>query len=118
MLIVEDHPAVLEAMSNLIAEQTDMHLVGTASSVAESISVARDLGPDIVVMDYQLPDGTGDVACASIKESLPATKLIMVTRNDSYEARRKAANAGANVFLHKSEVASSLLGEIRKAAAA
>lgn len=118
VLIVEDHPAVADAMTQLISEQKDMSVVGTAGSVAESISLARDLAPDVVLMDYQLPDGTGDRACSSIKEEQPAARLIFVTRDDSFEARRAAALAGAVDFIHKSQVAAHLIGAIRRAARA
>ena len=118
VLIVEDHPAVADAMIQLISEQRDMSVIGTAGSVAESIALARDLAPDIVLVDFQLPDGTGDLACQSIKENQPAAKLIFVTRDDSFPTRRAAAAAGAVDFIHKSQVAADLIGAIRKAARA
>ena len=118
VLIVDDHPAVLDALRRLISEQIDMDVIGTAGSVAESISLAEDLDPDIVLMDYQLPDGTGAGACESIKQIRPTTKLIIVTRDDSSEARRAAEVAGANDFVDKSQVGSHLLGAMRRAIAA
>jgi two-component system, NarL family, response regulator DevR len=117
VLIVDDHLMVARALSDLIGEHDDLSVVGTAHSVAESIVLAQQLGPDIVLMDFRLPDGTGDIACASIKQALPATKLIFVTRDDTVEVRRAAAAAGASDFIHKSRLASDLVGAIRRAAA-
>ncbi len=117
ILIVDDHQLVAKAVSDLIGEQADMSVVGVAHTIADSIQLADRLGPDVVLMDFRLPDGTGDVACASIKQSRPATKLIFVTREDSLDVRRAAAAAGASDFIHKSRLASDLVGAIRRVAA-
>ena len=117
VLIVDDHLVVAKALRELIGEQEDMAVVGMAHSVAESISLAQQLGPDVVLMDFRLPDGTGDQAGVSIKQWNPATKLIFVTRDDSMDVRRAAAAAGASDFIHKSRLASELIGAIRRLSA-
>lgn len=117
ILIVDDHLVVAKALRELIGEQHDMAVVGMAHSVAESISLAKQLGPDVVLMDFRLPDGTGDQAGASIKQSNPETKLIFVTRDESMEVRRAAAAVGASDFIHKSRLASDLIGAIRRLSA-
>ncbi len=117
VLIVDDHALVVDALRALLADQSDMDVVGTAGSVAESITKVVSLRPDIVLMDFRLPDGTGDSACASIKLARPLTKLIFVTREDSPETRQAARHAGANDFIHKSRAAYDLVGAIRRAVA-
>ena len=117
VLIVDDHLLVARALSDLIGEQEDMRVVGTAHSVADAIALAKQLDPDVVLMDFRLPDGTGDVAATSIKRSRPVTKLIFVSRDDTIEVRRAAADAGAADFIHKSRLAADLVGAIRRAAA-
>lgn len=117
VLIVDDHLMVAQALSELIGEQDDMHVVGMAHSVADSILLAHTLVPDVVLMDFRLPDGTGAMACRSIKHDRPLVKLIFVTRDDSAEVRRAAWEAGATDFVHKSRVAADLVGAIRRAAA-
>jgi DNA-binding NarL/FixJ family response regulator len=81
------------------------------------ILLAEELDPDVVLMDFRLPDGTGDTACASIKRSRALTKLILVTRDDSTDVRRAASEAGANDIVHKSHLVTELVGAIRRAAA-
>jgi len=116
-MIVDDHVLVAKALSDLIAEQSDMTVVGVAHSVAQSVELAAEIGPDVVLMDFRLPDGTGDEACASIREKRPLTRLIFVTRDDSTDVRRAAADAGASDFIHKSRAATDLVGAIRRVAA-
>lgn len=115
ILIVEDHVDVARALHALISDQEDMRVVGTAGSVAESVRLATSLSPDVVLMDYRLPDGTGDQAGAMIKQGRPATKLIFVTREDSPQVRDAASQAGATELVPKSRVARDLLGVIRRA---
>ena len=115
ILIVEDHVDVARALHALLSDQEDMCVVGTAGSVAESLRLATSLSPDVVLMDYRLPDGTGDRAGALIKQGSPATKLIFVTREDSPQVRDAASQAGAIELVPKSRVARDLLGVIRRA---
>jgi DNA-binding NarL/FixJ family response regulator len=117
ILIVEDHADVARAIGALIADQDDMRVVGMAGTVAESVSLAGQLKPDVVLMDYRLPDGTGDRAGALIKSNEPSTRLIFVTRDESSGVRDAATSAGAFAVVSKSRVASDLLGAIRRAIA-
>jgi PleD family two-component response regulator len=58
VLIVEDHPVVAEGLAALINHQDDMKVVGQAGSVAECIPAAAELRPDVVLLDFRLPDDT------------------------------------------------------------
>jgi DNA-binding NarL/FixJ family response regulator len=113
VLIVDDHEAVAEALASLINDERDMRVVGTAGSVAESITRATELQPDVVLLDFRLPDGTGADAGNVIHQDHPQTKLIFVTRDDTTAARMAAINAGASAFIHKSQAASKVVDAIR-----
>jgi DNA-binding NarL/FixJ family response regulator len=116
VLVVDDHPAVAEALTNLINDENDMKVVGIAGSVAESLARVSELQPDIVLLDFQLPDGTGADAASIIRQNRPETKLIFVTRDDSDAARFAAAKVGASAFIHKAEAASEVIEAIRTVA--
>jgi RNA polymerase sigma factor (sigma-70 family) len=116
VLIVEDHQVVAEGLAALINDQKDMTVVGTAGSVAESITRATELDPDIVLMDFRLTDGTGADAGAGIRRVRPDTKLIFLTREDSDVARFAALEAGASAFIHKSRAAQEVVDAIRTVA--
>ena len=117
VLIVEDHQVVAEGLGALLNDQTDMKVVGTATSVAESISCVSELNPDVVVVDFRLTDGTGVDAAVGIRQIHPETKLIFLTREDSDAARFAALESGASAFIHKSRAASEVLDAIRVVAA-
>ena len=116
VLIVEDHQVVAEGLAALINHQTDMKVVGEAGTVAESLSAAAEMGPDVVLLDFRLPDGTGAEAAAAIREVRPEAKLIFLTREDTDEARFSAVQAGASAFIHKSKAAAEVVEAIRDVA--
>jgi len=116
VLVVEDHQVVAEGLAALINDQKDMKVVGKAGSVAESINLAAELKPDIVLMDFRLTDGTGADAATAIRQMRPETRLIFLTREDSDAARFAALEAGASGFIHKSRAAQDVVDAIRTVA--
>jgi DNA-binding NarL/FixJ family response regulator len=116
VLIVEDHRVVAEGLAALINHQSGMEVVGEAGSVAESIAAVAEIGPDVVLLDFRLPDGTGAEAAAGIREVRPEVKVIFLTREDSDSARFTAVQAGASAFIHKSKAASEVVAVIRNVA--
>lgn len=117
VLIVEDHQVVAEGLSALLNDQPDMAVVGSAASVAESISRAEKVRPDVVLADFRLTDGTGADAGLAIRRVLPDIKLIVLTREDTDAARFAALEAGASAFIPKSRAAAEVVDAIRKVAA-
>jgi DNA-binding NarL/FixJ family response regulator len=116
VLIVEDHRVVAEGLTALINHQGDMKVVGEAGSVAETLEVAPQLEPDVVLLDFRLPDGTGAEAAAAIRDIRPQAKLIFLTREDTDAARFAAVQAGASAFIHKSKAATEVVAAIRDVA--
>jgi DNA-binding NarL/FixJ family response regulator len=113
VMIVEDHVIVSEGLSALLNDQPDITVIGSAASVAESVSNAESLLPDVLLVDFRLPDGTGAEAGARIRQLRPSTKLIFLSRDDSDAARIAAMEAGASAFLHKSRAAGEVVDAIR-----
>jgi DNA-binding NarL/FixJ family response regulator len=116
VLIVEDHRVVAEGLAALINDQSDMHVVGNVGTVAECVSAAADLDPDVVLLDFRLPDGSGPDAAAAIRSIRPAAKMIFLTREDTDAARFAAVQSGASAFLHKSRAAAEVVAAIRDVA--
>ena len=116
VLIVEDHTVVAEGLAALINHQGDMKVVGKASTVAECIPAAAELTPDVILLDFRLPDGTGAEAAAAIRTIRPEAKMIFLTREDSDAARFAAVQSGASAFIHKSKAASEVVTTIRDVA--
>lgn len=116
VLIVEDHRVVAEGLAALINSQADMKVVGNVGTVAECIDAASELGPDVALLDFRLPDGTGPDAAAAIRAVNPITKMIFLTREDTDAARFAAVQSGASAFIHKSQAAAEVVSAIRDVA--
>jgi DNA-binding NarL/FixJ family response regulator len=59
MLLVDDHELVVEALRHALDKEPDLEVVGHATTVQDGVRAARELHPDVVLMDFQLPDGRG-----------------------------------------------------------
>jgi two-component system response regulator DevR len=116
VLIVEDHRVVAEGLAALINQQGDMKVVGGAASVAECVAAVTELGPDVVLVDFRLPDGTGSEATAALRQVRPETRVIFLTREDTDAARFAAVQSGASAFIHKSKAAAEVVSAIREVA--
>jgi len=113
VMVVENHQVVSDGLVALVSDQPDMVMIGTAGSVAEAIAQAGELAPDIVLLDFRLPDGTGAEAGMRIRELLSKTRLIFLSRDDSEAAQVAAIEAGASAFVHKSRAADEVIETIR-----
>jgi DNA-binding NarL/FixJ family response regulator len=116
VLIVEDHQVVAEGLAALIDHQTDMKVVGHVGTVADCAAQGVELNPDVVLLDFRLPDGTGADCAIRIRELRPQARMIFLTREDSEAARFAAVQAGASAFIHKSQAASEVVAAIRDVA--
>lgn len=116
VLIVEDHRVVAEGLAALINHQADMRVVGNVGTVAETAPAAAALNPDVVVLDFRLPDGDAPDAAAAIRSIRPAAKMIFLTREDTDVARYAAVQSGASAFIHKSRAAAEVVAAIRDVA--
>jgi two-component system response regulator DevR len=116
VMIVEDFPIVVDGLAALLKDQPDMIVVCSAGSLAESVVCATEQTPDVALLDFRLPDGTGAEAGLRIRELRPDVKLIFLSRDDSDGARMAAMEAGASAFLHKSRAAAEIVDAIRTVA--
>lgn len=101
ILVVDDHILYREGLISQISRQPDMIIVGEGGSVREAIDLARKLRPDLILMDFSLPDGTGlDVASAVLSEQ-PNVKIVFLTVHDDDQRLFAAVRLGAKGFLMK-----------------
>jgi DNA-binding NarL/FixJ family response regulator len=117
VLIVDDHSMVAESFRRALALESDLEVVGMANTVADARALATAKRPDVVLMDYTLPDGDGVSTAAALVRELPATKVILVTGSDARSAVRGAIEAGCVGYLEKTMALSQLAVAIRAAAA-
>jgi two-component system NarL family response regulator len=117
VLIVEDHQLVAEGLELLLNEQVDIRVVGSAASVEEAVRLAAERKPRVVLMDFQLADGTGAEAAAAIRAAAPETLVLFLSASGNDEALLAAVEAGGVGYLLKTSAASSLIESVRRVAA-
>lgn len=113
ILLVDDHILFREGLASLLSTQVDMQIVGGASNVAESIEQVRTLEPDLVLMDFGLPDGTGLEATEAILAERPETKIVFLTVHEDDKRLFAAIRSGAKGYLPKSVPVDKLLTYLR-----
>jgi DNA-binding NarL/FixJ family response regulator len=114
VLLVDDHPLVAEPLAREIEAQPDL----TVAGLLESLAALADWsdGVDVVLLDYELPDGTGLTALRNIKRRWPAAKVIMLTAHTDDPIVLAALRDGAEGFLAKADARrETVLDAIRRA---
>lgn len=113
ILVVDDHVLFREGLISLLNAQPDFNVVGEAGSVREAISKAHELAPDIILMDFSMPDGNGAEAAQAILSTRPETKIVFLTIHESDEILFASIRSGAKGYLLKNLTASKLLESLR-----
>jgi len=101
VLIVDDHQLFRRGVSALLAGREDMEVVGEASTGAEAIERARELMPDVVLMDIKMPGMDGLAATRQLKAEMPCARIMMLTVSETDEDLFEAIKAGASGYLLK-----------------
>jgi DNA-binding NarL/FixJ family response regulator len=117
VLIADDHGVVREGLRMFLGRDSELAVVGEASNGAEAIELARQLRPDVVLMDLLMPVMDGIAATAAIRTELPETEVIALTSVLESTAVVGAMKAGAIGYLLKDTQAPELRRAIKAAAA-
>lgn len=115
VLVVDDHLTFAELLTGALDREPDLVSIGHATSATDGIRMCRELKPDLVVMDVQLPDGDGFSATSTILEHNPQARVIVLTAHATPEVFERAARAGACGFLPKDGSLASMLQTLRHA---
>jgi DNA-binding NarL/FixJ family response regulator len=113
ILLVDDHELFREGLAGLINAQPDMAVVGQAGDGLEALTLARDLQPDLIVMDINMPICDGLEATRLIRADLPETRIIILTVHDEDEKLFEAIKAGANGYMLKDTNSAEFLQGVR-----
>ncbi len=111
VLLVEDHAIVRQGLRRLL-EERGLVVAGEASDGRQAVKMARELDPDIVIMDITLPRLGGIEATRKIRKMNPDTKVIMLTIHDEESFIYKSLDAGANGYMVKDKATDDLLDAI------
>ncbi|MBL8779269.1 MAG: response regulator [Acidimicrobiales bacterium] len=115
LMVVDDHEIFLDSLVRRLALEEDLRVVGVARSVEEARRGIATYEPDVVLMDFELPDGDGAEATEHVKRYAPAVKVVMLTGRTDQAAMVRALAAGCSGFVTKTEGADHLIGAIRHA---
>ena len=113
VLLVDDHAVVRLGLRALLETQEEFKVVGEAATAEEAIQRARELSPDMILMDVRLPGRSGIEACRDIKAELPGTKVLILTSYPDEEAVLASVMAGACGYLLKELKPDALLNALR-----
>jgi len=113
ILIADDHPVVREGLVTMLSRENDIEVVGEAQNGKVAIEKARELKPDIVLMDLRMPEVDGIEAIRLIKSENPQVKFIVLTTYDNDEYIFKGIEAGARAYLLKDAPRAELFKAIR-----
>ncbi len=113
VLLVDDHNLILHALAAIIASESDMEVVGTAGTAEEAKDRARSLTPDVILLDYHLPDGDGVSIAQEVLAERPQTKIVMLTATTSDLVLVAAIEAGCAGFVPKESVEEEIITAVR-----
>ena len=113
LLIVDDHILFREGLASIIRPERDFQIAGLAGTVKEAVELAETIKPDMVLMDFSLPDGTGADATRQILEKHPRCKIVFLTMSEEDENLLEAIRSGAKGYLLKNMQPQKLVVALR-----
>ena len=115
VVIVEDHRMFAQALSAALDEADDIAVTAAVGTTREGIEAAHTTQPDVVLMDYRLPDGDGVEAARRIKAAHPDIKVVMLTAASDDSVLSQAIQAGCSGYLTKDHTVDELVLAVRAA---
>jgi two-component system, NarL family, response regulator NreC len=113
VLLADDHKVVREGLKLLVNSQPDMEVVGEADNGRAAIALARELKPDVVVMDLSMPELNGLEATEKLLRLYPEIKVLTLTRHEDDGYLQQLLRAGASGYVLKLSAADELVRAIR-----
>jgi two-component system, NarL family, response regulator DegU len=101
IVLADDHVLVRKGIKSMLESDTEIKVVGEAGNGKEALDVARELRPDILVLDIRMPEMTGLEAASQLNNYAPKTRAVILSMHDSEEYVVQALQAGAYGYLLK-----------------
>ena len=114
LLIVDDHEVVRRGVRSLLSQELGWDVCGEAIDGLDAIEKARELKPDVIVMDVSMPRLNGLEATRQLRSMIPSCEVLMLSQHENNEMARQALNAGARGYVVKSSISRDLITAILK----
>jgi DNA-binding NarL/FixJ family response regulator len=113
VLLADDHAVLLEGLSRLVDDQSDMELVGVATDAGSATALVAKQQPDVAVLDLSLPNSSEAHVVEAVRNASPQTRVVVLTMHDHLGFLRRAIAAGCAGYLVKRSAGDELLTAIR-----
>jgi DNA-binding NarL/FixJ family response regulator len=117
VLLVDDSPIIRLGLRSALEDYPDIAIVGEAGSAAEGFAAMTKLKPDVVLLDVNLPDKSGLLACHDMLKARPQTQVLILSSSESERNVHDAMTAGARGYLLKDNDGATLAAALRNVAA-
>jgi DNA-binding NarL/FixJ family response regulator len=114
ILVVDDHPIVLEGLSQLLGREPDLRVEWTARGIAEAMAVCRQQAPDLAIVDLSLTDGSGMELIRQMHAHCPAVPILVMSMHDEALYADRALRAGAQGYLMKQTAPKCIISAIKR----
>ena len=113
VMLSDDHPFVRKGLRTILESTGEYEVCGEAGDGDQTLELATRLAPDILILDISMPPPNGLEVAARLRNSLPQTKILLITMHDSEEMLRAAAAAGVAGYLLKSDAEQLLIDALQ-----
>lgn len=113
ILIADDNELVRRGVRELLSSESSWQVCGEAIDGAEALRKARELLPDLILLDISMPDMNGLEAARLLREALPKVKIVIISQHDPIQLLAGAIAAGAHACVDKSLLGTDLVPAIR-----
>ena len=114
IVIIEDHPLVIEAIKQLFSKDETLSIVGEAHTGENAVDMVRQLKPDVAILDISLPDVSGLDLCPLFADVSPETRVIFFSMHDQVSHIHRALSGGAMGYVLKSAPVDCLLEAVNE----
>ena len=113
ILIADDHDIVRQGLRGVLERESGWVVCGEATTGRQTVTMATELAPDVIVLDVSMPDMNGLEAARQIRQSASPAAILFVTMYDSKDFERDAIDVGASGFLSKTDSARLLVDAVQ-----
>ena len=117
IVVIDDHEMFLQSVVRLLQEDLQIVVVGTALTAAQGVEITQQLRPDVVIIDYHLPDMDAPGAIKTLREVHPTGKIITLTGSERSGALYASMRAGSSAWVRKTRAIQELRDAVHHVAA-